>query len=550
MRSTQLWASFFFLFGAVGLASACGSGSSDRKVEGDGTGGSAGSGSSSGSGGGLICTDGDCQKPDPGTPPPCGDGVLTEDKVCDDGNREDGDGCAGDCLSVEAGWSCPTPGEACIRIAICGDGIVSFPELCDDGDTDSGDGCSPNCKLELGYKCSGEPSTCTETTCGDNKKEGAEACDDGNVMPFDGCSPTCQREPQCPNVGPCEAECGDGIVMGNEECDDGNTTTGDGCSSKCTEEDGYECSLLSELGDTMRVPIVYRDMKSKSLTGGHEDFHTGGSCMGDYTAPYLGIVNSTLDADRKPTFAVSDGSCFIQSQTTFSTWFRDSDKSKTFSEFLELTRDGEKYGFDPEYFFPVDGRGWVAEATDPEPTYNGPDGEPHNYLFTSEVKYWFEYNPKLNAELFFRGDDDVWVFVGGRLAVDLGGTHTPATGSFILDEETGTNLELEVGRVYEVSVFHAERNPTGSSYRLELSGFNPSPSDCEATCGDGIIGLGEECDDGAANNTGGYGKCGPECKLTQYCGDGVVQDGEDCDEGPNNGKSGACPAGCRRVVVR
>ncbi len=48
----------------------------------------------------------------------CGDGAQTADEACDDGNREGGDYCARDCLSVTGR---------------CGDGILQANETCDDG---------------------------------------------------------------------------------------------------------------------------------------------------------------------------------------------------------------------------------------------------------------------------------------------------------------------------------------------------------------------------------------------------------------------------------
>jgi len=103
------------------------------------------------------------------------------------------------------------------------------------------------------------------------------------------------------------------------------------------------------------------------------------------------------------------------------------------------------------------------------------------------------------------------------------------------------------GQVYEVVVFQAERQTTGSSYRLTLSGFSAAPSDCTAICGDGILSLGEECDDGT--NPGGYGQCGPGCKLGEFCGDGVVQpEFEDCDDGLNISKP--CPSGCKTLIIQ
>mgnify|MGYP001547546809 FL=1 len=97
-------------------------------------------------------------------PPNCGNGELTDDEACDDGNKASGDGCSDNCLQVERGFSCASPGKACREIARCGDGIVSSSERCDDGNAMAGDGCSERCKVELGKKCEGSPSVCTDAT--------------------------------------------------------------------------------------------------------------------------------------------------------------------------------------------------------------------------------------------------------------------------------------------------------------------------------------------------------------------------------------------------
>lgn len=177
----------------------------------------------------------------------CPNAKIDPGEECDDGNSAGNDGCSPNC-KVEAGYTCPTAGQACALKEFCGNGKVSYTtgETCDDGNTNSLDGCSAACKIESGSTCnnSTSPSTCTKEVCGNKKIAAGETCDDGNAVAGDGCSNTCKLEAgyTCPVLGaPCRTVCGDKKTLGSEQCDDGNTANNDGCNSRCQLEPGYVC---------------------------------------------------------------------------------------------------------------------------------------------------------------------------------------------------------------------------------------------------------------------------------------------------------------------
>jgi hypothetical protein len=114
---------------------------------------------------------------------------------------------------------------------------------------------------------------------------------------------------------------------------------------------------------------------------------------------------------------------------------------------------------------------------------------------------------------------------------------------------TAADFGMVPGGVYEIKVFHAERKITGSSFKLTLSGFNASRSECLAICGDGILAAGEQCDNGAENNLGGHNGCNADCTIGAYCGDGIVQDEvEQCDDAAPDAPSDC--SGCRILEIR
>jgi fibro-slime domain-containing protein len=225
----------------------------------------------------------------------CGNGILTSDEACDDGNKVGNDGCSADCKTVEPGWQCRVPGKKCVPF--CGDGKLTATEQCDDGNTTNDDGCSSNCLLEAGASCPAPGQRCVLAQCGNGVMETGESCDAGPLNGLflgdgSGCSKTCTKEPTCRDgavTRACDTKCGNGNVEAGEDCDDGNLASGDGCSATCKVETGFTCTPQTQQDSVpcaadptqrcLQLPIVYRDFKSEKEIGGHPDFFYLGAAL-------------------------------------------------------------------------------------------------------------------------------------------------------------------------------------------------------------------------------------------------------------------------------
>ena len=64
---------------------------------------------------------------------------------------------------------------------------------------------------------------------------------------------------------------------------------------------------------------------------------------------------------------------------------------------------------------------------------------------------------------------DVFVFIDGTLAVNLGGVHCGLAGSVDVDTFSANVKTLEIGNVYSVAIFHAERQSLASNFQITFS---------------------------------------------------------------------------------
>lgn len=195
---------------------------------------------------------------------------------------------------------------------------------------------------------------------------------------------------------------------------------------------------------------------TSSLTGIIRDFMSSHPDFEDGLGTETGIVADDLGDDGKPVYAGGDGTATTHGEDAFDQWYNDVDgvNMSTPHTIILTSDDGEIYTYDNPEFFPIDGELF------------GNEDNPHNYHFTLEIHTEFQYRG--GEEFTFRGDDDLFVFVNGKLALDLGGVHGPISGTVDFDAQAA-DLGITIGNTYTFDFFFAERHTTQSNFRIETN---------------------------------------------------------------------------------
>lgn len=301
-------------------------------------------------------------------------------------------------------------GRTALHISACtkAGAVEPCSNPCGDGVRTCKGGSWSTCAVPLSYLA-------CHDTCGD----GTQLCEDG------------QRKGACQVadvVKDCSTACGSGTMT-------------------CTNNAWQPCT----------APQPKQPQQPK-LTAKIRDFHITFPDMNHDGIRETGIVAATLGSDDKPVYSPSGPTSTVIGGDTFNQWFRDIPGTNTSTSIdipLASSNAGKGvYTYNNTDFFPIDDRLF------------GNEGQLHNYAFTAEIATTFHYR---GGETFtFSGDDDVFVFINRKLAIDLGGIHSILSATVDLDAQA-TELGIAQGGVYSMHIFFAERHPTGSDFVIETT---------------------------------------------------------------------------------
>ena len=199
-----------------------------------------------------------------------------------------------------------------------------------------------------------------------------------------------------------------------------------------------------------------------------------------------GLVEDTLSEEYLPVATGNGKLVPNQGLKNFDGWFETVEgKSQSYTGNLKLEyqAEGAEFAFYHDNFYPVDG----AEFSDGDVVNR--DG--HNHLWTMSFAVPFTVLDSGDEAFAIRADDDTFVYIGDKLALDMGGVHEAVTGRFVIREngevytavgEEGlaySGIKLNAGDGSIVRIFHADRDSASSVLEVRIKGMNITITDAK-----------------------------------------------------------------------
>ena len=124
-------------------------------------------------------------------------------------------------------------------------------------------------------------------------------------------------------------------------------------------------------------------------------------------------------------------------------------------------------GGDESGFYPLENLGYEQPGllTATSKVNNGAK----NGGFTLRGESQFVYNKASNLYFTFTGDDDVYMYINGTLALDLGGAHGRNSKTVNLNDLDATKYGLKEGQVATFTFFYMERCSDASTFGIETN---------------------------------------------------------------------------------
>jgi fibro-slime domain-containing protein len=208
-----------------------------------------------------------------------------------------------------------------------------------------------------------------------------------------------------------------------------------------------------------------------------------------------GLVQSTLGTDSEPVWK-SNGQT-LSGAANFCWWYHDRgcngagsvnpyaadvpDDASGNPPSITLTQISQGvYQYANTAYYPVDGLGWNSpQHGSPQTSADCNSNVQHNFAFTQEIHSAFVYSPSLSPTVTLTTEDDGWLFINGKLAIDLGGVHSASTGSITLNPSTAATFGLTNGQLVSFDLFTAQRHTCASQLSLTTSLLLAQPADVE-----------------------------------------------------------------------